>query len=217
MLLLMGFLVGAIVVAALALTNEAYTKNEDPIFHALKGQSHAPLGSPQPARANMLDSPATQSRAAADMPKVASLSELLPRLEAKVAATPNDAELQILLARTYLELDQRTKVEALLNKLAQWSPQNEHLPFLRAKMLMQSDITSDLRTAISLFEESTYRRPAAAHLARLYQGQILVRLGERTQAIKVWRDFLTTLPADDERRMLLEDELEKIQDRSNSS
>lgn len=204
-ILLLAGLSAGVVLTTLMLAGQAFTKKADPIFDALSGRRSGPLALSTPAKFGMPSSPSS----AADMPSVASLSELLPRLEAKVAAQPRDPDLQILLARTYLELDQKKKGEELLDKLNRQFPQNEHLPFLRAKMLMGSDAAADLRKAISLFEESTRRRPAVAYLARLYQGQILVRLGERKQAIKVWRDFVGTLPPGDARRRLLEAELEK--------
>lgn len=217
--LLIGFFVGA-VLTSLILERQTSSSKVDPIFDALSGLPHDPLRSSTSANISMPNAPVAPLQAATDTPKVASLTELLPRLEAKVAAHPDDEDLQILLVRTYLELDQRKKGEALFDKLQQQFRRNEHLPFIRAKMLMQSDAASDLRKAISLLEESTRRRPAVTHLARLYQGQLLLRLGERKQAIKVWRDFINTLAPGDERRTLLEAELEKAasdQDVSNSS
>lgn len=199
--LLTGFSAGVVLVlliVVLALGSEVFTGKQDPIFDALTGPPGlADFSAPG------LAPPKT------DTPKVASLRELLPRLEAKVATNADDADMQILLARTYLELDETKKAGELSLKLRAQFPQNEHLPFLRAKILMRSNTTSDLKEAISLFEESSHRRPATAHLARLHQGQILVRLDNRKQAIKIWRDFISRLPADDERRKPLEAELEK--------
>ena len=64
--------------------------------------------------------------------------------------------------------------------------------------------------AIHLFEESALSDPKLGHLARLHQGQILLRLGDRERARQIWRDYLATLPAGDERRSAIEAELAHI-------
>ena len=74
---------------------------------------------------------------------------------------------------------------------------------------MESDAAVDLRKAIHLFEEGARRRPAVLHMARLHQGQILIKLGDRKRTIELWRDFITKLPAGDERREIIEVELAK--------
>ena len=201
---MIAFLGVAILVAAVALDGEVSTKKRDPIFDALSTPASVNWGLPG------------SSPPATAMPRVASVSELLPRLEAKVLAKPDDAGLQILLVRTYLELNQRSKAEELVHKLYRRFPDDQRLPLLRARILMQSHDVFDLREAIALLEEDSRRRPTMAHLARLYQGQILLRLGERKQAMKVWRDFISTLAPGDERRKLLEVELEKMTSEHNT-
>jgi cytochrome c-type biogenesis protein CcmH/NrfG len=202
-LLFSGLLVG-MVSMTLVFINSVSMVPADPVFNMLSGSASSSTNS----------APATSSPNPTAMPKVASLSALLPRLEAKVVGEPENAELQILLARTYLELGQKKKGKELLDRIQQRFPQNEHLPFLQAKILMESVDTADLLKAVSLLEESVRRRPAASYVARLYQGRTLIRLGKRQQAISVWRDYIGTLPPDDQRRSLLEAELEKVADAS---
>ncbi len=200
-LLFSGLLVG-IVFATLVFIDNVSTAPSDPVFNMLSASSGRSL-------AHMNLATTTSSSNTTEMPKVASLSALLPRLEAKVVAEPDNADLQVLLARTYLELDQKQKGKELLDRVQQRFPLNQHLPFLQAKILMESVAMADLQKAVSLFEESVRRRPAASYVARLYQGRTLIRLGKRQQAIDVWRDYIETLPPDDQRRLLLEAELEK--------
>ena len=142
---------------------------------------------------------------------VSSLSQLLPGLEAKVAAHPKDADLQILLARTYAELGQTEKAQALMESLHQHFPSNNgSVPFARAQALMEGEQTADLRKAIHLFEQSARNESTLAHLARLHQGQILVRLGDPQRAVQIWRDYISTLPLHDERRFAIEAELANL-------
>jgi cytochrome c-type biogenesis protein CcmH/NrfG len=143
-------------------------------------------------------------------PKVSSLNELLPGLEAKVAANPEDVDLQILLAQTYAELGQGEKAQDLMDTIHQRFPEDSRVPFARAKILMAGTAPTDLRRAIHLFEESAASDPKLVHLARLHQGQILLKLGDRERARQIWRDYLATLPAEDERRSLIEAELAHI-------
>lgn len=150
------------------------------------------------------------SHPASVQPKVSSLNELLPGLEAKVAANPEDIDLQILLAQTYAELGQGQKAQALMDKVHQQFPEDSRVPFARAKILMAGKAPADLRRAIHLFEESALNDPNIGHLARLHQGQILLRLGDRERARQIWRDYIATLPAGDERRSLIEAELAHI-------
>ena len=201
-LLFSGLLIGMIFTTLVFIDNVS-TAPSDPVFNILSGSRGS-----SPAHMNRAST--TPSSSPTEMPKAASLSALLPRLEAKIAAEPDDAGLQILLARTYLELNQKKKGKELLDRIQQRFPQNQHLPFLQAKVLMQSADTTDLEKAVSLLEESIRRRPAASYVARLYQGRTLIRLGKQQQAIDVWRDYIETLPPDDQRRSLLETELEKV-------
>ena len=201
-LLFSGLLVG-MVFTTLVFIDNVSTAPSDPVFNMLSGSTGS-----SPAHMNLAST--TTSSSSAETPRVASLSALLPRLEAKVVAEPDDVDLQILLAKTYLELDQKQKGKELLDRIQQRFPQSQHLPFLQAKILMESVDMADLQKAVSLLEESARRRPAASHVARLYQGRTLIRLGKRQQAIDVWRDYIGTLPPDDQRRLLLEAELQKV-------
>jgi cytochrome c-type biogenesis protein CcmH/NrfG len=202
-LLLAGFAMIAALGVTLVLYPQSPTgKQQAPTAVSLGSEYH---------RSDLPDLTAAHfSRPVAAAPKVSSLNELLPGLEAKVAANPQDVDLQILLAQTYAELGQPQKAQELMDKVHQKFPEDSRVPFARAKILMAGKAPTDLRRAIHLFEESALSDPNIGHLARLHQGQILLRLGDRERARQIWRDYIATLPVRDERRSLIEAELAHI-------
>lgn len=138
------------------------------------------------------------------------LGDLLPRLEAKVAANPGDIDGRILLAQTYNELGQRAKGLESMRKLRQEFPLNDRVSFALGALLMKSDAKPDLQEALKLLEVSAASKQAAINnLARVYQGQVMVKLGDSKGAIKLWSSYLKTLPPGDERRASIEAELAK--------
>ncbi len=201
-LLVAGFAIIAALAATLTLYPQSLTGQQSPTGVSLGSEYH---------RSDLSDLTfARLSHPASVQPTVSSLNELLPGLEAKVAANPEDVDLQILLAQTYAELGQGEKAQELMDKVHQKFPEDSHVPFARAKILMAGKAPADLRRAIHLFEESALSDPKLGHLARLHQGQILLRLGDRERARQIWRDYLATLPAGDERRSAIEAELAHI-------
>jgi hypothetical protein len=148
--------------------------------------------------------------APADSGNAPGLGDLLPRLEAKVAANPGDIDGRILLAQTYNELGQRAKGLESMRKLRQELPLNDRVSFALGALLMKSDAKPDLQEALKLLEVSSASKQAAINnLARVYQGQDMVKLGDSKGAIKLWSSYLKTLPAGDERRAQVEAELAK--------
>lgn len=200
-LLAAGVATSAALVATLILYAQSLTEKPQPPAAVALASGYYLSESPDPAVAG---------HPAPVAPKASSLNELLPGLEAKVAVNPQDVDSQILLAQTYAELGQAEKAQELFDKLHRKFPDNSRVPFARAKILMAGTAPADLRKAIHLFEESALNEPTIVHLARLHQGQILLRLGDRERAIQIWRDYIATLPAGDERRSLIEAELAHI-------
>jgi cytochrome c-type biogenesis protein CcmH/NrfG len=203
-LLVAGFAAGAMLTAALIAGGRNFTETPDQeSSRAAALQYDAPnLSAPMQPDTPDFPNPAPT--------EVSSLNKLLPGLEAKVAAHPKDADLQILLARTYAELGQVQKAQELMEKLREQFPTNGRIPFASAQALMEGNQTADLRNAIHLFEQSALNEPTLAHLARLHQGQILLRLGDRQRAVQIWRDYIGTLPENDERRRPIEVELTNL-------
>jgi cytochrome c-type biogenesis protein CcmH/NrfG len=136
--------------------------------------------------------------------KVGRLEDLLPALEAKVAADPGNVEQRVLLARTYTELGQRDKGVSALRALRKEAPQNTEVAILLATALAEGSSQNELREAYRVYDEAVRLKPAVAPMARLYQGEVLVKLGDSKGAVRLWKDYVRTLPADDQRRALFE-------------
>ncbi|MGE5240018.1 MAG: tetratricopeptide repeat protein [Bacteroidota bacterium] len=139
--------------------------------------------------------------------KAGNLADLLPGLEAKVAANPNDVEQRVLLGQTYGELGQRDKAIKELRTAHRNAPQEARITILLATALMDGGPQSDLRESYKLLGEAVSRKPEVAPMARLYQGDILMKLGDNRGALKVWKEYLGKMPADDSRRTLFEDKI----------
>lgn len=165
------------------------------VMAGLKGQPPAPMDAGQP--------PPTGA------PQLPSLNDLLPGLEAKVAANPRDVDSRLLLAQTYAEVGQRDKALQNLKRLRTEQPANAHVAFVSAAVLMAGGDAGELRQAFDLLEQSR-TQPALAPMARLYQGEIRLRQGDAAGARTLWQDELRQLAPDDRHRGLLEAELAKL-------
>ena len=135
------------------------------------------------------------------------LESLLPQLEKKVAANPKDIDQRLLLAQTYNEVGQRDKGLKTLRAIHRDAPANNHATILLATSLMQGNNPAELRESFTLLDEAVRARPPVAVMARLYQGEIRVRLGDAAGARKIWRDQLAKMPAEDKRRAMYESKL----------
>jgi cytochrome c-type biogenesis protein CcmH/NrfG len=109
-------------------------------------------------------------------PAAMSLGGLVAGLEKKVAANPENIDQQLLLAQTYNELDNRAKSLNLLNTLLKRFPGNVQVKITRASILMTGTSKEELTEAYQLFAEVIKLKPDAASMARLYQGEIRVKL-----------------------------------------
>jgi len=75
---------------------------------------------------------------------------------------------------------------------------------------MEGGKESELREAYRLFDVAARLKPAVAPVARLYQGAASVKLGDRQAAVRVWRDYLRSMPADDPRRGMFEQRIAEL-------
>lgn len=114
-------------------------------------------------------------------PEALSLSGLVAGLEKKVAANPGNIDQQLLLAQTYNELDNRAKSLNLLNSLRKRFPGNVQVKITQASILMTGTNKEELTEADKLFEEVIKLKPDAASMARLYQGEIRVKLNNMSK------------------------------------
>jgi len=140
-------------------------------------------------------------------PGVASLGDLLPRLEAKVAADPRDNGQRMLLAQTYVELGQHTKAVEQLRLLHKQAPHDNPTTILLATSLMQQGTPAELRESSKLLDEAVREKPAVMPMARLYQGDIQMKLGDAPGAVKIWKDYLGKMSAADPRRAMFEEKI----------
>jgi len=136
-------------------------------------------------------------------PPLPSLHDLLPGLEAKVAANPGDMDSRLLLAQTYAEVGQRDKALQSLQRLRAEQPGDGHIAFVYATVLMSGD-AAQLRQAYDLLEESRRKQPANASAARYYQGEIRLRQGDRAGAQAIWQEQLRALSPGDPHRAAFE-------------
>lgn len=144
---------------------------------------------------------------AMDAKPLARLEDLLPGLEAKVAANPADHDRRLLLARTYLETGNRDKGIAALRALRRDAPQHTEATIVLANSLLNGPAEKDWREALTVFDDVVRLRPAAASMARLYQGEARLKLGDRQGALRTWKDFVRTLPTGDAQRALFEERI----------
>lgn len=135
------------------------------------------------------------------------LESLLPSLEKKVAANPKDIDQRLLLAQTYTEVGQRDKGLKTLRAIHRDAPTNSSATILLATALMNGNNPAELRESFTLLDEAVRVRPAVEVMARLYQGEIRVRLGDPAGAKKIWSDQLAKMPAGDPRRAMVESKL----------
>lgn len=140
-------------------------------------------------------------------PSVASLADLLPRLEAKVAAAPRNYEQRLLLAQTYVELGQSAKGVEQLRRLHKQVPHDNPTTILLATSLIQQGTQADLRESSKLLEEALREKPAVMPMVRLYQGDIQMKLGDVPGAVKIWKDYLGKMSSGDPRRALFEEKI----------
>lgn len=123
-------------------------------------------------------SPTVHDQPATEQPTAKSLSGLIAGLEQKVAANPENIEQQLLLAQTYNELDDRAKSLKLLHALNQKAPKNSQVKVTLATILMTGSDRQELKQAARLFDEAIKLKPEIAGMARLYQGEINLKLDQ---------------------------------------
>lgn len=141
------------------------------------------------------------------MPRAApSLSTLLPGLEAKVAANPGDFSLRLLLAQTYVELEQYNKAIPVLNALRREAPKRPDIALLSVKAGLPSANIASLRADLATLKSLNDSDVDAVDLW-MVRGKVLTRLDERGPARDAWLKARSLLPAGDARATDIEMEL----------
>ena len=153
----LGYLVGSKPSKSNVETNNTLSsKDMEHAFASIKTAEHEPM---------------MQQDAAAQ-----SLGSLVSGLEKKVAANPGNIDQQLLLAQTYNELDNRAKSLNLLRALNKQAPKNAQVKITLATILMTGADKQELNDAFALFDEAIKLKPDVASMARMYQGEIRVKL-----------------------------------------
>ena len=145
---------------------------------------------------------------------LASLADLLPGLEAKVAANPTDMSQRMLLAQTYVELGQADKGIAQLRVLRKQNSADSESAILLATALLARGTPADLAEADKLLDDTARSKPAVLPTVRLYQGDIRMKQGDRAGAIQIWKGYLVQMPASDPRRALYEERIAQADGRT---
>jgi len=137
----------------------------------------------------------------------ASLESLLPGLEAKVKADPNDASQRSLLAQTYAEIGQFDRSIEQLRVLRKQQPKEIEHQILLAMSLMSRGNPADLSESSQLLDNAARQKPEALVMVRLYQGEIRLKQGDAKGALKIWKDYLAQMPPADPRRGMFEERI----------
>jgi cytochrome c-type biogenesis protein CcmH/NrfG len=142
--------------------------------------------------------------------KLSSLADLLPGLEAKVKASPNDASQRSLLAQTYAELGQFDKSIEQLRILRKQQPKDMEHQILLAMSLLSRGKPADLAESGRLLDEAARQKPEALVMVRLYQGEIRLKQGDAKGAVKIWKDYLAQMAPTDPRRGVFEERIAQV-------
>ena len=137
------------------------------------------------------------------------LTDLVGRLEAKVKTDPANVSNQILLAQTYSELGRTDEGIAMLRKVALTKIETSRVNVVLASLLSKSDKPEDWTVALKLLDDATKADAGQAGIAELYRGRVYVAQGKKDVAIKTWKAALKRIPATDNARVQLEEELAK--------
>jgi len=137
------------------------------------------------------------------------LADLVGRLEAKVKTDPANVNNQILLAQTYSELGRTDEGIAMLRKVALTKVETPRVNVVLASLLSKSDKPEDLAAALKLLDDATKADAGQAGIAELYRGRVYIAQGKKDVAIKTWKAALKKIPATDNARAQLEEELVK--------
>ena len=165
------------------------------------------LGQIRPADAAKSGGNAGDETASPPASSAGNLADLLPGLEAKVAANPDNVDQRVLLGQTYAELGQRDKAIKELRAAHRAASQDARVAIVLATALMNGGAPAELRESFKLLGEAVGRKPEVAPMARLYQGDILTKLGDEQGALRIWKDYLRKMPAGDPQRTLFEDKI----------
>lgn len=137
------------------------------------------------------------------------LGDLVGRIEEKVKSDPSNIGNQILLAQTYSELGRNDDGIAVLRKIPAGKPETPRAQIVLASLLSKTGQPDAYNEAFKLLDTAAKADAAQKGYAELYRGKIYLGQGKRDLAIKTWETALKKLPAADNARSQIDDELSK--------
>lgn len=137
------------------------------------------------------------------------LGDLVGRIEEKVKSDPSNIGNQILLAQTYSELGRNDDGVAVLRKIPAGKPETPRAQIVLASLLAKTGQPDAFKEAFKLLDVAAKADAAQKGYAELYRGKVYLGQGKKDIAMKTWNAALKTLPATDNARSQIEDELSK--------
>lgn len=137
------------------------------------------------------------------------LGDLVGRIEEKVKADPSNIGNQILLAQTYSELGRIEEGIAILRKIPAGKPETPRSQIVLASLLAKTAQPEAYNEAFKLLDIAAKADATQKGYAELYRGKIYLGQEKKDLAIKAWEVALKKLPATDNARSQIEDELSK--------
>lgn len=137
------------------------------------------------------------------------LEGLLGRIEDKVKADPGNIGNRILLAQTYGELGRVDDGIAQMRKIYTDKADSGRTDVVLASLLIKRASPENLAEAAKLLDAAVKRDSTQAGFVYLYRGRSMIAQGKKDEAVKIWKEALTKLPAEDGARTQIEGELSK--------
>lgn len=131
---------------------------------------------------------------------------MVARLEARLAANPNDTGGQLMLARSYIALGRLDDALERYRKVLSVDSRNEEAHLGVATLMLQA---GHLDKAAKSLEEALKTNPASGP-ARWMKGLIFAKQGRFADAEKTWRGLLKEMPPDSREAGMIRESLVEI-------
>lgn len=132
---------------------------------------------------------------------------MVARLEARLAANPNDTDGQLMLARSYIALGRLDDALERYRKVLSIDSRNEEAHLGVATLMLQG---GHLDKAAKSLEEALKTNPASGP-ARWMKGLIFAKQGRLDEAERAWRGLLREMPPDSREAGMIRESLAELQ------
>ena len=137
------------------------------------------------------------------------VDSMVQRLEARLAANPNDVAGQIMMARSYSALGHSDKALKAWNKVLELEPGNAEARGNLAVMLLQTGKEEEVREALKIIAQLRQADPSEPGWL-WYQSMGQDLLGQRDEARASLEKLLPMLPPDSEKATMVRDALAQM-------